>query len=137
MVKKLQQEIQEYLNQVQPTPYLDDISTKNLLIYEGKVSGIIDIDWMGFGDMLTFVAMTRVALLNMNLDTKYIDYLLDEIHPDKTEYKAFVFYCLMYCVDFMGERGMQFLDKTIPVNESIIRRLNDIFDILMEEWIKC
>ena len=29
---------------------------------------------------------------------------------------------------------MQFLDKTVPVNESVIKRLNDIFDILMEEW---
>ena len=133
-VKELQQEIHEYLDKVRPTPYLDDISTKNLLIYEGKLSGIIDIDWMGLGDMLTFAAMTKVALLNMDLDTKYIDYLLDEIHPNTTEYKAFVFYCLIYCVDFMGERGMQFLDKTIPVNDSIIRRLNVIFDILMEEW---
>ena len=137
IIKNLQQEIQEYLDQVQPTPYLDDISTKNLLIYEGKVSGIIDIDWMGFGDILTFVAMTRVALLNMDLDTRYIDYLLDEMQPNTMEHKAFVFYCLMFCVDFMGERGMQFLDKTIPVNESIIRRLNDIFDMLMEEWNKC
>lgn len=111
IIKKLQREIQEYLDKVQPTPYLDD--------------------------MLTFVAMTKVALLNMDLDTKYIDYLLDEIHPNKTEYKAFVFYCLIYCVDFMGERGMQFLDKTVPVNESIIKRLNDIFAILMEEWNKC
>lgn len=137
IIKKLQQEIQEYLDKVRPIPYLDDISTKNLLVYEGKLSGIIDIDWMGLGDILTFVAMTKVALLNMDLDTKYIDYLLDEIHPSTTEYKAFVFYCLIYCVDFMGERGMQFLDKTIPVNESIIKRLNDIFDILMEEWNKC
>ena len=136
IIKKLQQEIQEYLDKIPPAPYLDDISTKNLLIYEGNVSGIIDIDWMGFGDMLTFVAMTRVALLNMDLDTKYIDYLLDEIRPNTIEYKAFIFYCLIYCVDFMGERGMQFLDKTIPVNENIIKRLNDIFDFLMEEWNK-
>lgn len=125
------------MDKVQPTPYLDDISTKNLLINEGKVSGIIDIDWMGFDDMLTFVAMTKVALLNMNLDTEYIDYLLDEIHPNAAEYKAFVFYCLMFCVDFMGERGIQFLDKTIPVNESIVGRLNEIFELLMEEWNKC
>lgn len=137
IIKNLQQEIQEYLDQVRPTPYLDDISTKNLLVYEGKVSGIIDIDWMGFGDILTFVAMTRVALLNMDLDTRYIDHLLDEMQPNTMEHKAFVFYCLMFCVDFMGERGMQFLDKTIPVNESIIRRLNNIFDMLMEEWNKC
>ena len=136
IIKKLQQEIQEYLDKVPIAPYLDDISTKNLLIYEGNVSGIIDIDWMGFGDMLTFVALTRVSLLNMDLDTKYIDYLLDEIRPNTIEYKAFIFYCLIYCVDFMGEIGMQFLDRTIPVNENIIERLNDIFDFLMEEWDK-
>ena len=136
IIKKLQQEIQEYLDKVPIAPYLDDISTKNLLIYEGNVSGIIDIDWMGFGDMLTFVALTRVSLLNMDLDTKYIDYLLDKIRPNTIEYKAFIFYCLIYCVDFMGEIGMQFLDKTIPVNENIIERLNDIFDFLMEEWDK-
>lgn len=137
IIKRMQQEIREYLDAVRPTPYLDDISTKNLLIYEGKVSGIIDIDWIGLGDMLTFVALTKVSLLNMDLDTKYIDYLLNEIRPSTIEYKAFVFYCLIYCADFMGERGMQFLDKKIPVNQSIIKRLNDIFDILMEEWNKC
>ena len=137
IIKNMQQEIKGYLDAVRPTPYLDDISTKNLLIYEGAVSGVIDIDWIGLGDILTFVALTKVALLNMNLDTRYIDHLLDEIYPSKIEYKAFVFYCLLYCVDFMGERGMQFLDKKIPVNESISKRLNDIFDILMEEWDKC
>ena len=90
------------MDRVRPIPYLDDISTNNLLIYEGKLSGVIDIDWMGFGDMLTFAAMTKVALLNMDLDIKYVDYLLDEFHPNAIEYRAFVFYCLMYCVDFMG-----------------------------------
>ena len=40
------------------------------------------------------------------------------------------------CVDFMGERGMQFLDKVVPVNETVVRRLNGIFDVLMDEWKK-
>lgn len=133
-VRKMKKEIEDYISSVQPIPYLDDISTKNLLIDHGRLSGIIDIDWMGQGDMLTFVAMTKVALLNMDFDTKYADYLLAEIKPDKTEYKAFIFYCLMFCVDFMGERGMQFLDKTIPVNEKVIDRLNGIFNMLVNEW---
>ena len=137
IIKKMQQEIQKYLDAVRPTPYLDDISTKNLSIHEGKVSGIIDIDWIGLGDILSFAALTKVALLNMDFDTKYVDYLLDEIHPSAIEYKAFIFYCLLYCVDFMGERGTQFLDKKIPVNDRIVKKLNDIFDILLEEWNKC
>ncbi|MDO4333695.1 MAG: hypothetical protein Q4C58_13555 [Eubacteriales bacterium] len=42
----------------------------------------------------------------------------------------------MYCVDFMGERGMRFMDKTIEVNEQIIDRLNGIYDKLWDEWSK-
>lgn len=87
--------------------------------------------------MLTFAALTKVALLNMDLDIKCVDYLLDELHQNATEYKAFLFYCLIFCVDFMGERGMRFLDKKIPVNEDIIKRLDGIFDILMKEWNEC
>ena len=50
------------------------------------------------------------------------------------EKKAFIFYTLMYCVDFMGERGMQFMDKKVQVNEQIIVRLNRIYDGLWREW---
>lgn len=41
---------------------------------------------------------------------------------------------LMYCVDFMGERGMQLIDKTVEVNEQIIDRLNGIYNLLWNEW---
>lgn len=123
-----------YFSSVNPVPYLDDLSTKNLLIDNGKVSGIIDIDWMGFGDSLTYIALTCVALLNMDCDTEYISYLLREINPSKAQVRAFVFYCLMFCVDFMGERGMSFNDKRIDVNSNIIKRLNDIYELLWRKW---
>ena len=135
-VRTIQEEMWSYFDNIHPAYYLDDISTKNLLISNGKVSGVIDIDWLVPGDVLTFIAMTRVALLNMEMDTKYADYLLDELHPGTEEYRAYTFYCLMYCVDFMGERGMQFLDKKIPVNQTVIDRLNGIFDMLLEEYLK-
>lgn len=133
-LRNIYEQLQEYISTVKPTLYLDDISTKNLLIKNGHVSGVIDIDWMGFGDELTFIAMTKVALMNMNSDTIYIDYLLAEIRPNKEQYKAFLFYCLLFCVDFMGERGTKFLDKVIPVNQEIIDRLNRIYDDLLFQW---
>lgn len=136
-IKNIQKELQAYISSIKPIPYLDDISTKNLLINNGHVSSVIDIDWLGFGDILTFIAMTKVALLNMDLDTKYVDYLLEELHPDKEQFQAFIFYCLLYCVDFMGERGTQFLDKIIPVNQQIVDRLNSIYDELMAQWNQC
>lgn len=129
-------ELDTYFSGIEPTVYLDDVSTKNLLIHNGHISGIVDIDWIGRGDCLTFAALTCVALLNMDHDTDYVRYILEEMRLGDIRKKAFVFYSLMYCVDFMGERGMQFMDKRIEVNERIIGRLNDIYDSLWEDWEK-
>ena len=126
--------LKTYFSNVQPIAYLDDISTKNLLIHNGRISGIIDIDWMGIGDQLTFVAMTNVALLNMDCDTDYVNYILEEMQVNETEKQAFLFYSLLYCVDFMGERGMQFMDKKIEVNDAVISRLNGIYERLWSEF---
>lgn len=129
-------ELEVYFAGVKPVAYLDDISSKNLLIHNGRISGIIDIDWIGIGDKLTFAALTNAALLNLELDTDYVTYILEEMQVSETEKKAFLFYTLMYCVDFMGERGMQFMDKTIEVNDQIVKRLNDIYDKIWYEWRK-
>lgn len=128
--------LEDYFLQIKPIAYLDDISTKNLLIDQGRVSGIIDVDWIGIGDRLTFVAMSNVALLNKGYDTDYINYLMEELDVSQVERKALVFYSLLYCVDFMGERGMQFGDKVVDVNETVVRRLNQIYDDLIIEWYK-
>lgn len=93
----------EYFVNIKPIVYLDDISSKNLLIYNGRISGIIDVDWMGIGDKLTYVALTNMALFNMECDTDYVKYILEEMQVNDVEKKAFVFYTLMYCVDFMSE----------------------------------
>ncbi len=124
-----------YFASIKPIAYLDDISTKNLLIHEGRVSGVVDIDWMGVGDKLTYVAMTRMALLNMGCDTDYVTYLLEEMRLTEAEKKAFAFYALLYCVDFMGERGMWFMDKQVPVSPEIVEQMNEIYDKLWQEYM--
>lgn len=130
-----EKELAEYFASIKPIAYLDDISTKNLLIHEGRVSGVIDIDWMGAGDKLTYVAMTKMALLNMGCDTDYVTYLLEEMHLTEMEKRAFEFYTLLFCVDFMGERGMCFMDKRVPVSEEIVGKMNGIYEKLWKEYM--
>ena len=127
-------ELAEYFETIKPVAYLDDISTKNLIIHEGRVTGVIDIDWMGEGDRLTFVALTKMALMNMGCDTDYVTYLLDEMCLTEMEKKAFAFYTLLCCVDFMGERGMWFGDKQVPVSDEIVETMNGIYEKLWEEY---
>ena len=90
--------LDDYFNAVQPIAYLDDISSKNLLILNGRISGIIDVDWIGIGDRLTFAALTNVALLNMVYDTEYVDFILEEIQVNETEKQAFLFFFIRLCI---------------------------------------
>ena len=124
----------DYFDNIRPVAYLDDISTKNVLIHEGRMTGIIDIDWMGVGDKLTYAAMTYMALLNMGCDTDYVTYLLKEMKVTEEEKRAFAFYSLVFCVDFMGERGMCFMDKQVPVSPQIIEHMNGIYEKLWKEY---
>ena len=128
------EKFEDYFTRIQPIAYLDDISTKNLLIHEGRLSGVIDIDWMGVGDKLTYVAMTHMALLNMGYDTDYVSFLLNEMHLSEAEKRAFHFYSLVYCVDFMGERGMRFMDKQVPVSSAIVAQMNEMYEKLWREY---
>lgn len=133
-LRKQALQLDEYFSNIKPIAYLDDISSKNLIIHNGHISGIIDVDWIGIGDRLTYVALTNMALLNFEYDTDYVTYILEEMGPGTLQKRAFLFYTLLYCVDFMGERGMQFMDKTVEVNQHIVDRLNGIYKQLWEKW---
>lgn len=76
-----------------------------------------------------------MALLNLEYDTDYVKYILEEMQVNEIGKKAFLFYTLVYCVDFMGECGMQFMDKKIEADEQIVERLNRIYDLLWGEWV--
>lgn len=125
-----------YLASIKPIPYLDDITTKNVLINQGQLSGVIDIDWICFGDIFYFVALTNMALIAMGYDTKYIDYLMGEMKATEAEREILKLYTLAFCVDFMSEKGMKFNRETaIKADEYEIKRLNEIYEEKYNELI--
>ncbi len=99
-----------------------------MIIHNGNISGIIDLDWMGFGDLLYFVGYNNMALLDMGVDTKYIDYMMQELKLNDFQKQVVLFYTLVFCVDFMSEKGQKFQDKEVYVDEKIVNKLNRIYD---------
>lgn len=132
-VEVLLENYNDYFNVIEPIPFLDDLSSKNVLIYCGKLSGIIDIDWMCFGDKLYYVALTNMALISLGYDTKYVEYIMNEMNSLEIERKILKLYTLVFCLDFMGEKGMKFKDKVIKVSTSQIKMLNEMYDNLYNE----
>ena len=92
---QLTEKYNEYFNKIEPKAFLDDISNKNLIIYNGEISGIIDLDWMGFGDLLYFIGYNNMALLDMEVDTKYVDYMIQELKLNEFQKEIVLFYTLV------------------------------------------
>lgn len=134
-VEKLLEKYDDYLNSIKPIPFLDDLSSKNVLINEGRLSGVIDVDWVCFGDKIYFVALANMALISLGYDTKYIDYLMDEMKASELEEEILKLYTLAFCVDFMSEKGMRFKDKVVEVSENEVKRLNEIYEEMIKYFL--
>ena len=133
-VAEVMRGFEDYFAGIKPTPFLDDITTKNVLIHNGKLSGIVDVDYICYGDALKVVGLANMALLATQADTVYIDYWLSEIGADETQRKAVTLYTLLTCIDFMSEQGMQFDNgNSVSVNRERTELLNAVFNKLMKE----
>ena len=133
-LKKIVPYFKEYFNSIKPVPFLDDITTKNVLIHEGKLLGIIDLDWISFGDEVLFLGLVTMALLSMKADIDYADYLKDEMNLNEMQERALKFYVLMFCVIFMSEKGMCFNQaEPVKVSEEEKKLLQEIFNRYYEE----
>lgn len=122
---------------VRPRPFFDDATTKNVLVHRGRFSGLIDLDWLAFGDRLYTVALTRMSLLEAGRSTTYIDYLVEEERLAPARLGLLGFYTLVFCVDFLGGAGMAFNRPTPPeVTPETRDRLTGLFEALYDEVTK-
>lgn len=121
-----------YFAQIAPKPFLDDTTTKNVMINEGKLSGIVDVDMVCFGDPLFVVALTNMALLSRDYATDYIEFWCDELDLSKTQRQVLNAYTALFCVNFMGEIGQRFnRDEPIPADPAQVELFQGILDKLL------
>jgi aminoglycoside phosphotransferase (APT) family kinase protein len=52
-----------YLRAISPTCFLDDVTTKNVIVQDGELRGLIDFDVVCYGDPLLQVGLTATAVI--------------------------------------------------------------------------
>lgn len=122
----------DYLLQVPPTAFLDDTTTKNVLIENGSLSGIVDVDFVCFGDPLYVVSLTNMALLSSAFNTDYVTYWSDDLNLTAQQKKILKLYTIVHCIGFMSELGHKFnKEKPIEIKKEYVDKLKTIFDDLI------
>lgn len=124
-VMTLMKKFQNEFIAISAQPFLWDASERNVIVYKGKISGIVDVDDICFGDPLFVVGLTSTALENEGFDTLYSDYWAEALLLDKASKIRLAFYRLFFTIVFMRKHSM-----TTANNQKIafnIQRLNNIF----------
>jgi aminoglycoside phosphotransferase (APT) family kinase protein len=125
-----------YFDGITPTAFLDDTTTKNVIVNKDSLSGIVDVDFVCFGDTLQPIGLTKMSLLSRGYTTDYTDYWMDAMSLSSEQRKMVDVYALNYCVDFMSELGQRFnRDEVAPVDESKIKSLNELFTRLKRNLV--
>ena len=98
------------------------------MIKDGKISGIVDLDWICFGDRLFVIALCQMSLINKGYDISYINYWKQLEELTEEQEVAFLFYILVFCINFMSEKGTKFnKDQVEEVKMEDITKLEKIF----------
>jgi aminoglycoside phosphotransferase (APT) family kinase protein len=131
-VRQRVMEIAQYLRAVAPVAFLDDTTTKNVLIHDGALSGVVDTDLVCFGDPLFTLALTRLALRAHAMESDYANHWRDLLALDADRQRALTVYTAVFCVGFMSEIGERFnRDVSPPIDYAYLRRLEHILDDLL------
>ncbi len=122
-----------YFSEVKPRAFLDDLTTKNVLVNGGEVTGVVDCDQVCFGDRLYVLGLTRMSLLDMGAETDYIEAWCDAWQLSDVEKKITSVYSAVFCVTFIGELGQPFNGQGRPFDERKYRQYEDLLDTLLEQ----
>lgn len=117
-----------YFSRVPATPFLDDVTTKNVLVHAGRLSGIVDVDWICYGDSLFTLALTRAAILSAGANPDYTDHWCDLLALTSEQQAVVHFYTALFCVDFMSEFGQVFNHAATALDLERLARLEKILD---------
>jgi aminoglycoside phosphotransferase (APT) family kinase protein len=126
----------DYLTKVESVPFLYDTSVRNIIVHNERVSGIVDVDEVWFGDPLLMIGRGKTLLLLMQEDTDYITYWCEYLGLSDFQLKIVDLYALLYCIRFMGTMGqtlngnpsIQTNAENIGLLESAARELSGVLD---------
>lgn len=127
-IMNLLKEFEVYFYDVKPICFLDDISLKNIIIDKCMLQGLIDFDWVCYGDPLYNIALVQTGIM-LHLQPKcmhYVNELLRVWEVKDYEKTIIDFYSIIHAADFLGFQ----LKRN---NKELIDKLCDIIKILLSK----
>lgn len=101
-----------YFTQVPSVTYYGDIAGKNVLIDDGKFSGLVDLDALAYGDWLEAVGRIRASWYGSDYGKVYTDAVMNALELNDKQREMVRVYSLHHRFVWMCENGVVFNANT-------------------------
>ncbi len=103
-ITRLAQPLENYFTKVRPVCFLDDVTTKNIIVQNGQLQGLVDFDVVCYGDPLFWLSLTQTAVFADvgEVGQFYVDELMRFWKVDANKQRIVQFYCLLQAMDFVS-----------------------------------
>lgn len=115
ILEGIYEEYKSYFDQVKPVSYLGDISSKNVMIDNGKFVGLVDLDGAGQGDPLEAIGRIQASWFGTHYGKVYTDAIADNQKLDSDQRKIVLMYALLNRISWTCENGIQFNQNTSSI----------------------
>lgn len=125
----------EYFLNVRPQLYFDDMNSKNVMIYNGKFNGLVDLDFMMKGDYLEGIGGIVAAWFGTNLGNTFIHELFKFQALNEIQIKIAKAYGVFHLLLWTSEEGIRFnSNSTGKINWSNVekkrKKINQLLDAI-------
>jgi aminoglycoside phosphotransferase len=124
-IEILSEQFDNYFANVQAVCFLDDITTKNVIVQNGELSGLVDFDTVCYGDPLFWLSLTQTAVAaDVGASGQfYVDELLRFWNADATEKQVIQFYTLLHAMDFLA---LAVRTNDLALRERLLEWMNEL-----------
>lgn len=120
-------ELRPEFDRVDPSPYLIDATHQNVLVHSGRVTAIVDLDEVGFGDALYPVGVARAGLLARGPEADCIEQIAAPLCIGLNRRRVFALYSAIACLKMLAPSPLSATGP--PTTDShITARLRDLLD---------
>jgi hypothetical protein len=108
----INEEYEAYFDSVGSQLYFGDICAKNVMVYEGRFNGLVDLDALAQGDYLEAIGRIKASWYGTPHGEIYTEALMDEESLEEEQRKIVTMYALLNRLFWACENGVQFNNNT-------------------------
>lgn len=101
-----------YFDRIRPYTYFGDIAGKNVMVHEGKFSGLVDLDSLAQGDPLEAIGRIKASWYGTHHGTVYSNAVMDALGLPEPQRELVTMYALLNRAFWTLENGVQFNSNT-------------------------